>query len=151
MSYLTATAILRSAREQCVCVCVPVQGEVIQLNVGVDGIGLTKVQQFLQSLVDENDADESSERFLCETCDVTHQRACIGCHQHYTEERRPQSDTGPQGQVGHPVIPNDTKVLFQLAHGFVSDLYESKNVLRFYWPQSYLLNDLYSDQGRCGF
>lgn len=88
--------------------CVPVLCQVNQVSVGVDGIGLSEVQQFLQSLIDEDDADESSECFLCEACDVTHQRACISCHQHYTEERCPQSDTGAQGQVGHPVIPSET-------------------------------------------
>lgn len=89
-------------------VCVPVQCEVIQVSVCVDGIGLSELQQFLQSLVNEDEADESGECFLCEACDVTHKRARVSCYQHYTEERRPQSDTGTQGQVGHPIIPSHT-------------------------------------------
>lgn len=101
----TSLQLLYSAKR---AVCVPVLCQVIQVNVCIDGIGLSEVQQFLQSLVDEDDADESGKCFLCEACDVTHQRARVSCHQHYTEECCPQSDTGTQGQVGHPIIPSDT-------------------------------------------
>ena len=42
---------------------------------------MPQVEQLLQSLVDENDADQCRESFLGEACDVTDKRAGIRGHQ----------------------------------------------------------------------
>lgn len=65
----------------------------------------SQVDQFLQGLIDENDADERSKSFLSEACDVADKRAGVGGHQQQTEKGRPQANTGPQGEVGKAVFP----------------------------------------------
>ncbi|TNN51005.1 hypothetical protein EYF80_038807 [Liparis tanakae] len=51
-----------------------------------------------RGLVDEDDADERRESFLCEARDVTDERAGVRGHQQETEEGRPQADARPQGE-----------------------------------------------------
>lgn len=63
------------------------------------------MKQLLKGLIDEDDADERSKRFLCETCDITDERAGISGHQEETEERCPQTNAGPQREVGEVVLP----------------------------------------------
>lgn len=87
----------------------PVEGEVVQLVVWIDGIDISKVQQLFQSLIDEDDADERSESLLREAGYVADQRAGVGGHQHQAEEGRPQANTGPQGQIGQTVVTKDTQ------------------------------------------
>lgn len=84
-----------------------VEGEVVQLVVHVDGVKLPEVHQLLQSLVDEDDADEGGEGLLGEARDVADQRAGVGGDQHEAEEGGPESDAGPQGQVGQTVVTED--------------------------------------------
>ena len=62
------------------------------------------MEELLQSLVDEYDADESCKSLLGEPSDVTHQAACICCNQNNAQERSPQTDTGSQRQIGMVVI-----------------------------------------------
>lgn len=71
----------------------------------VDGVIFSEVKELLQSLVDEDYADEGCEGLLCEAGDVADQRACIRGYQQNAQERRPQSDAGPQRQVGQAIIP----------------------------------------------
>lgn len=87
----------------------PVEGEVVQLVLHVDGVDVTKLDQLLQSLVYEDDADEGSEGLLCKAGDVADQRAGVSCDQQQAEEGRPQSNTGPQGQVGQTVVTEKTQ------------------------------------------
>lgn len=47
-----------------------VEGEVVQVVVHVDGVDLPEVDQLLQSLIDEDHADEGGEGLLCEAGDV---------------------------------------------------------------------------------
>lgn len=70
----------------------------------VDGVVLSEVEKLLQSLIDEDDADQSSKGFLCEASDVADQRTGVRGHQEQTQEGRPQTDAGPQGQVGQLVV-----------------------------------------------
>lgn len=84
-----------------------VEGEVVQLVVHVDGVKLPEVHQLLQSLVDEDDADEGGEGLFSEARDVADERAGVGGDQHEAEEGGPESDTGPQGQVGQTVVTED--------------------------------------------
>lgn len=85
----------------------PVEGEVVQMVVHVDWIDVSEVDQLLQSLVDEDDAYEGGEGLLCEAGDVADQRAGVSGHQQEAEEGRPQSNAGPQGQVGQAVVAVD--------------------------------------------
>lgn len=87
----------------------PVEGEVVQLVVWIDGIDVSKVDQLFQSLVDEDDADECGESLLREAGYVADQRAGVGSHQQQAEEGRPQADAGPQGQIGQTVVTKDTQ------------------------------------------
>lgn len=66
------------------------------------------MNELLQGLVDEDDADERGEGLLREACDVTDEWAGVSGHQQQTEERRPQPDTRPEGQVRQPVFPANT-------------------------------------------
>lgn len=86
---------------------VRVEGEVVQVVVHVDGVQLPEVEQLLQSLIDEDYADEGSEGLLGEASDVADQTAGIGGDEQQAEEGRPESDTGPQRQVGETVITED--------------------------------------------
>lgn len=86
-----------------------VEGEVVQVVLHVDGEGLPEVDQLLQRLVDEDDADEGGEGLLGEACDVADQRAGVGGDQQQAEEGRPEADTGPQGQVGQAVVTEDNR------------------------------------------
>lgn len=84
---------------------VRVRGEFVQVVVLVEGVVVPQVDEFLQGLVDEDDADERGEGFLCETCDVTNEGAGVCGHQHDAEESRPQTDAGPQRQIGQAILP----------------------------------------------
>lgn len=77
----------------CVCQYSRVLGELVEVVVHVERVCLPQMNKFLQSLVDEDDADEGSEGFLCESCNVTHQRAGVSGNQQKTEKGRPQTDT----------------------------------------------------------
>ena len=88
------TSTLKSAPD------VRVHGEFVQVVVLVEGIVFPQVDELLQGLVDEDDADEWGEGFLREACDVTNQGAGVRGHQHDAEERRPQADACSQGQIG---------------------------------------------------
>lgn len=64
-----------------------------------------QVDQLLQGLIDEDDADQRGESFLGEASDVTDKWAGVRRHQQQTQEGRPQADTGPQGEVGEAILP----------------------------------------------
>lgn len=79
-----------------ISVHIRVHGEFVQVVVFVKGIVVSQVDKFLQCLIDEDDADERGEGFLCEACDVTNEGASICGHQQNTKESCPQTDTGSQ-------------------------------------------------------
>ena len=54
--------------------------EFVQVVVHVDGVVFPQVDELLQGLVDEDDADERGEGLLCEAGDVTDQGAGICGH-----------------------------------------------------------------------
>lgn len=62
------------------------------------------MKELLQSLVDKDDADECGEGLLCEPGDVADQRASICGHQNHTQEGCPQTNAGPQRQVGQAIV-----------------------------------------------
>ena len=109
-----------------------VEGEVVQLDVHVDGEDLCQVDQLLQSLVDEDDADEGGKRLLGEAGDVTDQGAGVGGDQQEAQEGRPQTDAGPQRQVGQTVVTEDNqrrqeggqwKRLDHQPHDYITNIY----------------------------
>ena len=86
-----------------------VAGEEVQLAVHVHRVGVSQVTQLLQSLVDEDDADEGGKGFFREAGDVAHQTAGVGGHQHYAQEGGPQPNARPQRQIGERVLPGKAK------------------------------------------
>lgn len=62
----------------------------------VHRVMLSEMKQLLQSLIDENDTDESSKGLFCEAGDIADQGASIGCHQNQAQEGCPKADTGSQ-------------------------------------------------------
>ena len=73
----------------------------------VDGVDLPQVDELLQGLVDEDEADEGGEGLLGEARDVADQRAGVRGNQQEAEQRGPQADARPQGQVGEAVVPDE--------------------------------------------
>lgn len=63
-----------------------------------------QLYHLLESIVDENEADERRKAFLCETCEILHQEAGICGDQHQTEHGRPQSDPQPEFKVVEAVV-----------------------------------------------
>lgn len=57
---------------------------------------LSEIKELLQSLVDENDADERGKGLFRETGDIADQRASIGRHQNQTQEGCPKANAGSQ-------------------------------------------------------
>lgn len=84
--------------------CVRVRGELVQVVVPVEGVVLLQVDELLQGLVDEYDTDERGKGFLREPRDVADKGASVGGHQQDAEESCPQTNAGPQGQVGQTVF-----------------------------------------------
>lgn len=86
------------------------QGEFVQIRMPVDRVQFSKMEKFLQCFVNEDKTNERSKSFLCETCDVTDQRAGIGCNKNQTQESRPKADTSAQGQVREIVVSTGRKM-----------------------------------------
>lgn len=95
--------------KMCVDVCVPITihlqlyvwvllyirvvSEPVEVIVHVERVSFSQMDEFLQSLINKDDADEGSKSFLCESCDVTHQWAGVCGDQQQAEKSRPQTDT----------------------------------------------------------
>lgn len=65
---------------------------------------VAQLYHLLESVVDEDEADERREAFLGEAREVLHQEAGVGGHQHQTEEARPQADPQPELEVVEAVV-----------------------------------------------
>lgn len=68
------------------------QCEFVQISVSVNGVQFSKMEKFFQRFVNKDETNECSESLLCETCDVTDQRACICRNENQTKERRPETN-----------------------------------------------------------
>ena len=64
--------------------------------VHVNGEVMSQVDKFLQSFVDEDDADEASKGLFSEAGDIADQGAGICGNQYEAEEGCPQANAGPQ-------------------------------------------------------
>lgn len=62
----------------------------------IEGVDFSQVEELLQSLVDEDEADEGSKGLLGKPSNVAHQRAGICGNQYQTQQGRPQADASPQ-------------------------------------------------------
>lgn len=58
-----------------------VHGHVVRLEVRIDGVVLKSSDHLLDGVVDEDEADEGGEAFLCEAGDVLYNEAGVGGHQ----------------------------------------------------------------------
>lgn len=72
----------------------------------VDGEGFCQAQHLLQGVVDEDQADESTEAFLGEAGEVLHQVARFGGHQDQAEKGHPEPDPEAKLQVVQAVVPS---------------------------------------------
>lgn len=79
-----------------ISVHIQVCGEFVQVIVLVEGIVISQVDELLQGLVNEDEAYERGEGFLCKTRDVTYEGASICSHQQDAKESCPQTNTGSQ-------------------------------------------------------
>lgn len=65
------------------------QRKLVQICVCVERVELSQVEKLFQGLINEDEADESSEGLLCESSDVTHQGARVSGNQHQAQQGRP--------------------------------------------------------------
>lgn len=78
---------------------------VAHFEVRVDRIVVGQLDHLLESVVDEDEADQRGEAFFRETSEVLNQEAGIGGHQKETQEGRPQADPKTKLQVVKIMVP----------------------------------------------
>lgn len=70
----------------------------------LDGIGMGQGQHFAHGIINEDEADKSTEAFLGEAGTVAHQHAGLRGHQHQAEGGYPDAHPQAEGQVVQAVI-----------------------------------------------
>lgn len=70
----------------------------------LDWIGTDQIQHLPHGIIDEDEADEGTEPFLCESGKVAHQQAGLRSHQRQAECGHPDADPQAEGQVVQVVI-----------------------------------------------
>lgn len=70
----------------------------------MDWIGTDQVQHLPQGIINEDEADEGTESFLCESGEVAHQQAGLCSHQCQAKCGHPDADPQAEGQVVQAVI-----------------------------------------------
>lgn len=78
---------------------------VAHFEVRVDRIVVGQLDHLLESVVDEDEADQRGEAFFRETSEVLNQEAGIGGHQKETQEGRPQANPKTKLQVVKIMVP----------------------------------------------
>lgn len=78
---------------------------VAHFEVRVDRIVVSQLDHLLESVVDEDEADQRGEAFFRETSEVLNQEAGIGGHQKETQEGRPQANPKTKLQVVKIMVP----------------------------------------------
>lgn len=81
-----------------------VLGDQIGVVVGVYGVVVAQLDHLLESVVDEDEADEGGEAFLGEAREVLHQEAGVRGDQHQAEETRPEADPQAELEVVEAVV-----------------------------------------------
>lgn len=79
----------------------------VGIILGVDEVVVAQLYHLFESVVDEDEADESGEALLCEAGEVLHQEAGVRGDEHQTEQARPQADPQPELQVVKAVVPEE--------------------------------------------
>lgn len=82
--------------------------DILQLVIRVDWVVVREFEHLLEGIIDEDEADEAGEAFLCEAGEVLDQEAGVSGHQHQTHERRPQADPQTELQVVKFIISDKT-------------------------------------------
>ena len=75
----------------------------------LDGIGMGQGQHFSNSIIDEDETDESTEAFLGEAGKVAQQHAGLRGHQHQAKDGHPDANPQAEGQVIQAVISGGGK------------------------------------------
>lgn len=75
--------------------------------VGVYGVVVAQLDHLLESVVDEDEADQGGEALLGEACEVLHQEAGVGGDQQQAEQARPEADPQPELEVVEAVVPEE--------------------------------------------
>lgn len=65
---------------------------------------MAELDHLFEGVVDEDEADERGEAFLCESCEILNQEAGICRDQQQTENTRPQADPQPELQVVEAIV-----------------------------------------------
>lgn len=74
---------------------------------GVYGVVVAQLDHLLESVVDEDEADQGGEALLGEAREVLHQEAGVGGDQQQAEQARPEADPQPELQVVEAVVPEE--------------------------------------------
>lgn len=69
---------------------------------------VAQLDHLLESVVNEDEADQGGEAFLGEAREVLHQETGVGGDQQQAEQARPQADPQPELQVVEAVVSGDT-------------------------------------------
>lgn len=70
----------------------------------MDWIGTDQIQHFPHGIINEDEADKSTESLLCESGEVTHQQAGLCSHQSQAKRGHPDAYPQAEGQVVQAVI-----------------------------------------------
>lgn len=90
-----------------ICAYSQSQSESVQIPVSVDRVQFSKMEKFFQSFIYKDETDERGESLLCETGDVTDQRAGVRCYEDETKKRRPETNASAQGQVRQIIVSTE--------------------------------------------
>lgn len=84
-----------------------VESDEVGVVLGVYGIEVAQLYHLLESVVDEDEADESREALFCEAREVLHQEAGVRGDENQAEQARPQSNPQPELEVVEPVVSEE--------------------------------------------
>lgn len=103
-----------------------VESDEVGVVLGVYGIEVAQLYHLLESVVDEDEADESGEALFCEAREVLHQEAGVRGDENQAEQARPQSNPQPELEVVEPVVSEER---WQRCSGISDNCEHFKNLL----------------------
>lgn len=89
----------------------------VGIVISVNRVVVAELYHLFERVVDEDEADEGREAFLCETCEVLHQEAGICGHQHQTEYSRPEADPQPKLKVVQAIVSEEKRQIWHRETG----------------------------------
>lgn len=84
--------------------------------VGVYGIVVAQVDHLLESVVNEDEADQGGEALLCEAREVLHQETGVSGDQQQAEQARPQADPQSELEVVEVVVSEEEEWYKEMVH-----------------------------------